>query len=177
MHHDWMLFSNHIQLHRDKCEVGRELNLFRSVLVPSEYKEVRKGSTVQFSSLSHVRLSATPWTAARQASLSITNSWNLPKLMSTELVMPSNHLILCHPLLLLPSISPCSRVFSSESALLIRWPKSWSFSFNISPSNEHSGLISSRMDRLELLAVQGTLKSLLQHHSSKASILWHSAFL
>ena len=121
--------------------------------------------------LSRVWLFVTPWTAARQASLSITNSWSLLKLMFIESVMPSNHLILCHPLLLLPSIFPSIRVFSNESALLIRWPKYWSFSFNISPSNEHPGLISFRMDWLDLLAVQGTLKSLLQHHSSKASIL------
>ena len=112
-----------------------------------------------------------PWTAARQASLSITNSWSLPRLMSIESVMPSNHLIFCRPLLLPPSIFPSIRVFSGESALRIRWPKCWSFSFNISPSNEHSGLISFKMDWLDLLAVQGTLKSLLQHHSSKASIL------
>ena len=118
----------------------------------------------------------TPWTAACQASLSITNSWSLLRLMSIELVMPSNHLILCHPLFLLPSIFPSIRVFSNESTLCIRWPKYWSFNFNISPSNEHSGLISFRIDWLNLLAVQGTLKSLLQHHSSKASILWHSAF-
>ena len=120
--------------------------------------------------------SATPWTAACQASLSITKSWNLPKLTSIESVMPSNHLILCHPLLLPPSIFPSSRVFSSDSALHIRWPKYWSFSFSIIPSNEHPGLISFRMDWLDLLAVQGTLKSLLQHHSSKASILRCSAF-
>ena len=112
--------------------------------------------------------------AARQASLSIINSWSSPKPMSIESVMPSSHLILCRPLLLLPSIFP--RVFSNESALHIRWPKYWSFSFNISPSNRHPGLISFRMDWLDLLAVQGTLKSLLQHHSSKASILLHSAF-
>ena len=117
-----------------------------------------------------------PGTAARQASLSITNSWSLPKLMSIELVMPSNHLILFHPLLLLPSIFPSIRVFSNESVLHIRWPNFWSFCFNISPSNEHSGLISLRMDWLDLLAVQGTLMSLLQHHSSKASILRCSAF-
>ena len=132
--------------------------------------------SVQFSSVSHVRLLATPWTAAHQASLSITNSQSLLKLMSIELVMPSNHLILCHPLLLPPSIFPSIRVFSNESALRFRWPKYWSFSFNISPSNEYSGLISFRMDWLDLLAVQGTLKSLLQHHSSKPSILRHSAF-
>ena len=111
-----------------------------------------------------------------QASLSITSSWSLLRLMSIESVIPSNHLILCHPLLLLPSIFPSIRAFPHESALCIRWPKYWSFSFNISPSNEHPGLISLRMDWLDLLAVQGTLKSLLQHHSSKASILWSSAF-
>ena len=132
-----------------------------------------KFSLVQ--SLSHVRLFATLWTAARQASLSITNSWSLLKLMSIKSVMPSNHLILCRPLLLLPSFLPSFRVFSKESVLCIRWPKYWSFSFSISPSNEYSGLISFRIDRLDLLAVQGTLKSLLQHHSSKASILGHSA--
>ena len=132
---------------------------------------------VQFGSVaSRVWLFATPWTAARQVSLSITNSWSLFKLMSIESVMPSNHLILCHPLLLLPSIFPSIRVFSNESALCIRWPKYWSFSFNISPSNEYSGLISFSMDWLDLLAVQGTLKSFLQHHSSKASIIWRSAF-
>ena len=119
-----------------------------------------------------VQLLVTPWTAARQASLSNANSWSLPKLMSIESVMPSNHLILCRPLLLPPSIFPSARVFSSESALCIRWPKYWSFSFNISPSNEHSGLIPFRMDWLDLLAVQGTLKGLLQHYSSKASVLW-----
>ena len=118
----------------------------------------------------------TPWTAAHQASLSITNSWSLPKLMSIESVMPSNHLIFCRPLLLLPSIFPSIGVFSNESAFPIRWPKYWSFSFSISPSNEYSGLISFRRDWLDLLAVQGTLKSLLQHHSSKASIHRHSAF-
>ena len=130
-------------------------------------------SSVQ--SLSHVWLFVTPWTVAHQASLSITNSWSPPKLMSIELAMPSNHLILRRPLLLLPSIFPSIRVFSNESALRIRWPKYWSFSFNIGPSNEHPGLISFRMDWLDLLAVQGTLKSLLQHHSSKASILRCSA--
>ena len=127
-------------------------------------------------SLSRVGLFTTPWTAARQASLSITNSWSPPKPMSIVSVMPSNHLILCHPLLLLPSIFPSIRVFSNESALHIRWPKYWSFSFNITPSNEHTGLISFRMDWLDLLVVQGTLKSPLQHHSSKASILPCSAF-
>ena len=131
-------------------------------------------SSVQ--SFSCVWLFATPWTTAYQASLSITNSWSLLKLMSIESVMPSNHFILCRPLLLLPSIFPSIRVFSNESVLHIRWPKYWSFSFSISPSNEHPGLISFRLDWLDLLAVQGTLKSLLQHHSSKASILWCSAF-
>ena len=127
--------------------------------------------------LSHVQLFVTPWTAAHQASLSITNSQSLLKLMSIESVMPSNHLIFCHPLFLPPSIFPSIRVFTNESALWIRWPKYWSFSCNnISPSDEYSGLISFRMDWLDLLAVQGTLKSLLQHHSSKASILQHSAF-
>ena len=132
--------------------------------------------TQSVQSPSHVQLFVTPWTAARQASLSITNSWSSPKPMSIKSVMPSSHLILCHPLLLLPSIFPSIRVFSNESALCIRWPKCWSFSFNISPSSEHPGLISFRMDRLDLLAVQGTLRSLLQHHSSKASILQCSAF-
>ncbi|CAM9440310.1 unnamed protein product [Rangifer tarandus platyrhynchus] len=127
-------------------------------------------------SLSHVRLFATPWTTAHQASQSITNSRSLLQLMPIESVMPSNHLILCHPLLLLPSIFPSITVFSNESALRIRWPKYWSFSFSISSSNEHPGLISFRMDWLDLLAVQGTLKSLLQYHSSKASILRRSAF-
>ena len=134
--------------------------------------------SVQFSSvqsLSCVRLFAAPWITARQASLSITNSWSLPKPMSIESVVPFSHLI-CHPLLLLPPILPSIRVFSNESTLQMRWPKYWSFSFNISSPNEHPGLISFRMDWLDLLAVHGTLKSLFQHHSSKASILWHSAF-
>ena len=132
----------------------------------------------QFSSvqlLGRVWLFATPWIVAHQASLSITNSWSLLKLMSIESVMPSSHLILCCPLLLLPPIPPSIRVFSSESTLHIRWPKYQSFSLSISPANEHSGLISFRMDWLDLLAAQGTLKS-LQHYSSKPSILWHSAF-
>ena len=133
-----------------------------------------KFSSVQ--SLSCVWLFATPWTAAHQASLSITNSWSLLRLMSIESVMPSNHLILCHPLLLPPSIFPNIRVFSNESVLHIRWPKYWSFSFSIISSNEDSGLISFRIDWFDLLAVQGTLKGLLQHHSSKASNLRHSAF-
>ena len=127
-------------------------------------------------SLSRVQLFATPWTAAHQASLSITNSCSLLKLKSIASVMPSNHLILCRTLLLPSSILPSIRVFPNESVLHIGWPKYWSFSFSISPSNEHPGLISFRMDWLDLLAVQGTLKSLLQHHSSKASILQHSAF-
>ena len=137
-------------------------------------------SSVQFSSiqsLNCVRLFATPWTAVLQASLFITNSQSLLKLMSIKLMIVSNHLILCHPLFLLPSIIPSIRVFSNESALHIRWPKYWNFSFSISPSNEYSGLTSFRMDWLDFLAVPGTLKSLLQHHSSKASILQCSAFL
>ena len=149
----------------------QELEIHWSFCSPDSYimlTKINRFSSVQ--SLSRVRLFATPWTAACQASLSITNSRSLPKLMSIEAVMPSCHLILCHPLLLLPSIFPSIRVFSNESALCIRWPKYWGFSFNISPSNEHSGLISFRMDWLDLLAVQGTLKSLHQHHSSKASL-------
>ena len=138
------------------------------------YSKCYEFSSLQ--SLSRVWLFATPWTAACQANLSITNTWTLPKLMSIESVMPSNHLILCHPLLLLPSIFPSIRIFSNESPLLIRGPKYWSFSFNISPSKEHPGMISFRMDWSDLLAVQGTHKSLLQHHSSKASILQPSTF-
>ena len=131
-------------------------------------------SSVQ--SLGRVRFFATPWTAALQASMSITNSWSLLKLMSIESVMPCNHLIFGHPLLLLPSVFPSIRVFSSESVLHIRWPKYRSFNFSISPSKKYSGLISFMIDWFDLFAVQGTLKSLLPHHSSKASILWHSAF-
>ena len=142
---------------------------------PVENRITRGLSSVQFS-CSLVWLFATPWTAARQASLSITNSWSPPKPMSIESVMPSSHLILCRPLLLLPSIFSSIRVFSNESARNIRCPKYWSFSFSISPSNEHPGLISFRMDWVDLLAVQGSLRSLLQHHSSKASILRCSAF-
>ena len=130
------------------------------------------GSLSVYQSLSH----ATPWMAACQTSLSITNSWSLLKLISIESVMPSNHLILCHPLFFLPSIFPSIKVFSNESGLHSRWSKYWSFSSSICPSNEYSELISFRMDWLDFLAVQGTLKSLLQHHSSKASILLHSAF-
>ena len=139
-------------------------------------KSYDQPSSVQFSSLTHVQLFETLWTAACQVSLSISNSQSLLKLMSIELVMPSNHLILCHPLLLPPSIFPSIRIFSNESVLHIRWPKYWSFSFNISPSNKYSRVISFRMDWLDLLAVQGTLKGVLLHHSSKASILWHSVF-
>ena len=138
-----------------------------------QYFKIRFSSVQSFSL---IQLFVTPWTVAHQASLSITNSWSPPKPMSIELVMPSNHLILCCPLLLLPSIFPSIKIFSNESALRIRWPKYWSFSFSISPSNEHPGLISFRMDWLDCLAVQGTHKSLLQHYSSKASILLHSAF-
>ena len=136
-------------------------------------------SHFQFNSvqlLSRVQLFVTPWIAAHQASLSITNSWSSLRLTSIESVMPSSHLILCHPLLLLPPIPPSIRVFSNESTLHLKWPKYWSFSFSIIPSKEIPGLISFRMDWLDLLAVQGTLKSLLQHHSSKASILRRSAF-
>ena len=141
------------------------------------YNIVLVSTTLQCESVqsgSHVQLFETPWTAACQASLSITNYQNLLKFLSIELVMPSNHLILCHPILLLPSIFPSIRTFSNESVLLIRWPKCWSFSFSISPSNECPGQISFKMDWLDLLAVQVTLKSLLQHHSSRASILQHS---
>ena len=127
-------------------------------------------------SLSHIWLFATPWTAARQASLSITSSQSLLKLMSIESVMPSNHVVLCCPLFLLPSIFPSIKVFSNKSAFLIKWPKCWSFSFSINPSNEYAGLVSFKMDWFDLLAVQGTLKSVLQHHSSKASVLQQSAF-
>ena len=134
------------------------------------------GIHMYFSSVNHIQLFVIPWTAVYQAYLSITNSWRLLKLMSIELVMPSNHLILCHPLLLLPSNFLSIRVFSNESVLPIRWPKYWSFSFSISPSNEYSGQLSFRIELTDLLSVQGTLKSLLQHHSSKISILQLSAF-
>ena len=147
------------------------------VMLPYEVDNINPfGQINSVQLLSRVRLFVTPRTAAHQASLSITNSQSLLKLMSIESVMPSNRLILCRSIRLLPSIIPSMRVFSNESALHIRWPKYWSFSFNISPSNEHPGLISFRMDWLDLLAVQGTLKSLLQHHSPKVSILWCSAF-
>ena len=154
------------------------LNLtFSSVRSGYWYIACNVGIKIQFSSVAcRVQLFPTPWIVARQASLSITNSQSLLKLMSVKSVMPSNHLILCRPLLFLPSIFPSIRIFSNESVLPIRWPKYWSFSFSITPSNEYSGLISFRMDWLDLLAVQGTLKSLLQQHNSKASILQHSAF-
>ena len=142
----------------------------------SRKSKVLESSVHSVQLLSCVRLFATPWTAAHEASLFIANTQSFLKHMSIELVMPSNHLILCHPLLLLPSVFPSIRVFPNESAVRIRWPKYWSFSFSISPSNEYSALISFRMDWLDLLAVQGTLKSLLQHHSSKASVLQCSAF-
>ena len=165
-----------------KCKVRLSSQHFSCLLRRDEFFKLIylfNWRLIQFSSvqsLSCVWFFVTPWTAARQASLSITNSRSPPKPMSIESVMPSNYLILCRPLLLLPSIFPSISVFSNESALRMRWPKCWSFSFNISPANEHSWLISFRMDWLNLLAVQGTLKSLLQHHSSKASILQHSAF-
>ena len=149
-------------------------NYFNKIHFYFYFEKVIQFSSVQ--SLSRVWLFATPWIAACQASVSITKSRSLLKLMSIESVMPSSHLILYRPLLLLPPIPPSIRIFSSESTLHMRWPKYWSFSFSISPSNEHPGLISFRMDWLDLLAVQGTLKSILQHHSSKASILQHSAF-
>ena len=156
--------------HYEQCLLG---------LRPRELKQSDERGSAQDSflcsvqSLSRVRLFVTPWTAACQASLSITNSQSLLKLMSTEPVIPSNHLVLCRSLLLPPSVFPSIRVFSNESLLPIRWPKYWSFSYSISPSNKYSGLMSFRMDWFDLLAVQGTLKSLLQHHSSKASILQH----
>ena len=154
--------------------ICKPVHLSRKELKTIEFQ--RMFSSVQFSH-SVVSDSATPWTTARQASLSIANSRSSPKPMSIKSVMPSNHLILCRPLLLLPSIFPSIRVFSNESALRIRWPKYWNFTFNISPSNEHPGLISFRMDWLDLLTVQRTLKSLLQHHNTKALILQRSAFL
>ena len=149
-------------------------HFFKKAIGTYQNKIKFKFSSVQ--SLSHVQLLETPWIAARQASLSITNSQSLLKLMSIEAVMPSSHLTLCCPLLLLPPIPPSIKVFSNESTLRMRWPKYWSFSFTISPSNEHPGLVSVRMDWLDILAVQRILKSLLQHHSSKASIFQHSAF-
>ena len=173
--YEYFCFSSIFSYYIDICLSSKENvknNVIFQVIIITEYYVMF--SSVQ--SLSHVRLFATPRTAARQASLTITDSRSLLKLKSILSVMPSNHLILCHPLLLLPSIFPSIRVFSNESALCIKWPKYWSFSFSISPSNEYSELISFRMDWLDLLAVQGTLKSLLQHHSSKALILQLSAF-
>ena len=161
------------------CSIQLQITIqFRAIQIFYEwiYLCISLSSVQSVQSLSHVQLIVTPWTAGRQASMSIINSRSPPKPMSIEPVMLSNHLILCCPLLLLHSIFPSIRVFSNESGLHIRWPNSWSFSFNISPSNEHPGLISFRMSWLDLLAVQGTLKSLLQHHSSKASILQRSAF-
>ena len=158
---------------------NRHATAGRMFTTTEDLKRIQILGNIQFSSvhlLSRVRLFATPWIAARQASLSITNSRSSLKLKSIESVMPSSHLILCQPLLLLPSIPPSIRVFSNESTLRMRWPKYWSFSFSVSPSNEHPGLIYFKMDWLDLLADQGTLKSLLQHHSSKASILRHLAF-
>ena len=153
--------------------VSRDLSVYLDRMLHRKYNlAIRSPGSVQFSSVAQSCLTlCDPWTAVCQASLSITNSWSLLKLMSIELVIPSNYLIFCRPLLLLPSIFPSIRVFSNESGLHIRWPKYWSFSFSISPSSEYSGLISFRMDWFDLLAVQGTLKSILQHHSSKASIL------
>ena len=171
LHHLAELAQTHVHCAGDAMQASCPLS---SPSPPTFNLSQRYFSSVQ--SLSCVWLFATPWTATHQASLSITNSRSPPKPMSIESVMPSNYLILCRPLLLLPSIFPSIRVFTNESALCIRWPKYWSFSFNISPSTEHPGLISFRMDWLDLLAVQGTLKSLLQHHTSKASILWLSAF-
>ena len=164
---DWLRKTTVKELRQNYEDMANSYG-WRSGSSESNRKEIPERSV---QSLSHVQHFATPGTAARQASLSITNSWSLPKLMFIELVMPSNHLILCCPLLLLPSIFPSIRVFSKESVLWIRWPKYWSFRFNINPSSEYSGLISFRMDWLDLLAVQGTVKNLLQHHSSKASIL------
>ena len=164
---DWHNIVNQLQFLKSKVPfliTSKNLN-----------KKYYQGFVV-LQSLSCIWLFVTPWTAAHQASLSFTISWSLLKFMSIESVMPSNHLILCRPLLLPPSIFPSIRVFSNELALCIRWPKYWNFIFSISPSDEYSGLVSSRIDRFDLLAVQGTLKRLLQHHSSKTSILWHSAF-
>ena len=160
---------------RDEAEARSWMVLYSSLIKWLYEQQFHFEVSVQ--SLSRVWLFVTPWTAACQVSLSITNCWSLPKPMPIESAMPSNHLILCRPLLLLPSIFPSISVFSNESPLHIRWPKYWCFTFNITLSNEHPGLISFRMDWLDLLAVQGTLKSLFQHHSLKASILWWSAFL
>ena len=152
-----------------------DINILLPIL-PSQRNYQPEIDPMYFVIVQSLSLTATPWTTARQASLSFTISWSALKFMSIELVMPSNHLILYHSLLLLPSIFPSIRVFSSESALHIRWPNCWSFSFSISPSSEYSGLISFRIDWFDPLAHKGTLKSLLQHHSLKASVVWHSAF-
>ena len=165
--------------HIHNLEINFQLSMFPEIEIDQGDQLESSLSLYLFSSLqllSLVQLFVTPWNAGCQTSLSITNSWSWLKLMSIELVMPSNHLILCRPLLLPPSIFPSVSIFSNMSVLHISWPKYWSFSFSISPSDEYSGLISFRMDWLDLLAVQGTLKSLLQHHSSKASIVWCSAF-
>ena len=166
--------SLHISTWRCRIEQQKSIYMLEPLHTHQKWNRVSSYAVVQLQN--RVWRFATPWTAAYEASLSITNSWSLFKLISIESVMPSNHLILCHPLLLLPSIFPRIRFFSNKSVLHIRWPKYWSFSFSISPSNEYSGLISFKMYWLDLLTVQGTLKSLLQHHSSKASILRHSAF-
>ena len=173
------MFPNPWSITEAKFQSTQSLKWWSLILQSGCFPNCRLNSQIiQFSSvqsLSCAQLFGTPWSAACQASLSITNSRSLPKLMPIESVMPSNHRILCRPLLLLPSIVPNIRVFSNKSVLCIRWPKYWSFSFSISLSNERSGLISFRMDWLDLLAVQGTLKSLLQHHSSKASILHYNS--
>ena len=166
---DFFFLGSRITADGDCSEIKMKLNDTFSL-------DEKLWPTFSWVQLSHVQLFLTPWTAASQASLSITNSWSLLKLMSIELVVPSSHLILFHPCLLLPSIFPSIKVFSNELALCIRWPKYWRFNLSISPSNELPGLISFRMDRLDLLSVQGILKSLLQNHDSKASILGHSAF-
>ena len=170
----WWRYAEKEMLAHCWCKRKLVQSLCKAMLRFLKNLKITYHSSVQ--SLSHVQLFATPWIAARQASLSVTNSRSPSKPMSIASMMPSNYLILGHPLLLLPSIFPSIGVFSNELALRIRWPKYWSFSFRISPSNEHPGLISFRMDWLDLLAVQGTLKSLLQHHNSKASVLWCSSF-
>ena len=178
----WCVHIMEYYSHLKEKEIWIHATTFEDIMLSEiswSERQILYDSIYQFSSvqsLSRVRLFATPWIAARQASLSITNSRSSLKLTSIESVMPSNHLILCHPLLLLPPIPPSIRVFSNESTLWMRWPKYWSFSFSIIPSKEHPGLISFRMDWLNLLAVQGTLKSPFQHHSSKASVLRCSAF-
>ena len=176
----WGLWEQKLTLEGTQTDTGPQNTRGRSRgqdRVKEQRSEAEVGKTFSsVQSLSRVWLFLTPWIASHQASLSFTNSWSLLRLMSIESVMPSNHLILCRPLLLPPSIFPSIRVFSNESVLRIRWPKYWSFSFSISPSKEYSGLISFKIDWLDLLAVQGTLKSLLQHRSSKSSILWCSAF-